>query len=423
MTKKDLVPLSHRFETPAAFVADMHLKPVFASRMQDVVGDVECGLDQITIKCFEHDIKTLILGGDVFDVNYFKHMWLGRLFSHWVSSMRDHGITVIAYPGNHDFVYYQQPGDDKPTHMHELAGVLDVDGQYIMIGDRLCYVMGHRDTPTEFRDELCRVRHKPDTLFLHQLIKPWGDYDLNVVPDHFQAIFIGDLHEHQEGTNTHGAWWGYPSCMFAQNINQDEHGMFILSGTPGERGRWIPYPGRRVKWVALTDPMQTSTVIKEVREWSDAVRAEWDEIDPDTRFSAVHCPVVEFRVTSDITTADRAAISSELEGWVHLRYKQVKDAESTNVSAADVQSLDVPPLDRMVDIMRSKLDDKVVEKFCPHYDESADLLKDLLASGPTGQKAGDDDARPDGSPLAWRSIIRQHLLRVSEKHDLHTNAS
>ena len=208
-------------ERPIVFVADIHIKPRWSNALPKVTEDSYVGLQEYLRIVKERKACAIILGGDIFDVNYVKHVWLQKMFFEWVDEVIAEDCQVLAYPGNHDYVLSQED-QEHPVHIHSIhPKIIDIDREEFMHGTRHYACIGHRPLPQDLYDEAEKLPEAVNTLLLHQLVTECGGTtNLNLLPKHCQQILIGDVHEFADGDTTNGAWWGYPGAMYPQKVNE-----------------------------------------------------------------------------------------------------------------------------------------------------------------------------------------------------------
>ena len=402
---------------PILFASDLHLKARWSNHLPAVVEDSWCGLQELVRLVRENSACALILGGDIFDVNYVKHLWLQHMFYEWVDKIVKLDCHVLAYPGNHDFVI-SQVDDTAPVHIHSIhPAVLDIDGCTFDHGRRRYCAVGYRDHPAKLLSEVEDAGKEVDTLLLHQLIKQYnGPIDLDEIPANVRQIVLGDVHEFADGTTATGAWWGYPGAMFPQKVNEHDHGVFVIDSDPEALPRREQLYARQVLVINVSDPETLSSQIAIAKDFAKKVAGEMAKLgDEHQHLRGVCKPVVQVRIARHLVRDGRREIEQELGGLAHIDFRPVTVQVELEGQMEDLGGMPTPTqlLDTYVSNLR---ENQNVEAVCPYPEESATLVRDLLISGAAGRKAGDDERRDDGRPLAHRALIQSALDQVDREH-------
>lgn len=406
---------------PLIFAADVHLKPQWSAMLPNVTEDSAAGLDEYLHVINETNAAAIILGGDIFDSNYVKHLWLQQLFFSWVDRVEAAGCRVLAYPGNHDFVLHQLD-PTHPIHIHSIhPGVVDLDGCSFRHGDRHYACIGHRDHPAQLVKEFAELPEDVDTLLLHQLIvQHGGSTNLGDVPEHVRTILLGDVHEFSDGTNQHGAWWGYPGCMFPQNVAERDHGVFVVDSNPQTEPMRQVIAARSAKAFDVNDDADIASQVSIAAAWVSQRRSWIQQLldDGDRDYLApLERPVVYFRVARNLVGDVKKAVAhDEIGDLAHVYVKPISVVRTVQVDLGAATKSVPTPIELLPHyVERIKEQPSTVKAYCPAPDASAALVRELLLSGGAGRKAGDDERRADGKPLAHKALIAAALAELDEE--------
>jgi len=409
---------------PIIFAADLHLKPQWSTVLPAVTEDSSVGLDELRRVIADTDAAAIILGGDIFDQNMVKHLWLQQLFFAWVDQVTSSGCQVLAYPGNHDYVLHQLD-EDAPVHIHSIhPGVIDIDGRCFKHGDRVYGCVGHRDYPATLMNDIRDLPPEVDTLLLHQLIvHHGGSTNLNDVPDHIRTIVLGDVHEFSDGETTTGAWWGYPSCMFPQNIAEKDHGVFVISSDPRTAPMRKGIAARSARAFDISDEVEIASQLAIAAAWVKEQRHAIQElIDADQGRSylrGVKRPVVQFRVARTFIGEMKKAIAhNEIGDEAHVQVKPISVLKRVDFDAREVTTAVPTPIDLLPAFAKRIEESEAIRVAnCPYTAESASLVRDLLLAGGAGRRAGDDARQANGKPLAHSALIAAALAELDTEED------
>lgn len=409
---------------PVIFAADIHLKPQWSAGLQHVTEDSEVGLNEYLRVIKDTNAAAIILGGDIFDQNIVKHVWVQQMFFRWVDAVKALDCRVLAYPGNHDYVLHQLD-PNEPVHIHSIhPDVIDIDDQCFFHGKRCYACIGHRDHPAALSRDFNGLPPEVDTLLLHQLIvKHGGSTNLNEVPAHIRTILLGDVHEFSDGETTTGAWWGYPGCMFPQNVVEKDHGVFVVDSDPRVTPMRMPIHARAAAKFDINDEADIEGQLQVAANWVDVCRSNILEIASDKSWEhlrGVIKPVVQLRVSRGLLSEVKKAVmrNETLGDLAHVQIQPMSVIKKIDFDAGEATKAAPTPIDLLPHFLgRIKEQPATMKAHCPNPDASAALVRELLISGGAGRKAGDDERRADGKPLAHKALIAAALAEFDESKE------
>ena len=402
---------------PIVFVADIHIKPKWSNSLPAVTEDSYIGLQEYLRVIKEHNACAVILGGDIFDVNYVKHVWLQKMFFEWVDAVVATGCQVLAYPGNHDYVLSQED-QEHPVHIHSIhPKIVDIDREQFRHGERRYACIGHRALPQELYDEAAALPADVDTLLLHQLISSCGgSTNLNELPATVKQIIIGDVHEFADGETVKGAWWGYPGAMYPQKVNECEHGTFVVDSAKNSLPMREPIVARKAKVFEIAEELSIEATLTQAEAWVSSVDNEFAAlIDKQPVLAGIRTPVIQLRVVKHLTNTVRTAIR-ELEERAHIHMQAVTVQSTLDIDLVDAKDKIPTPIEILPTyIERLKQDPQLVAAHCPYPDASAEIVNELLLAGAAGHRAGDAERRHDGGLLSHHAIIAAAMEQIDKE--------
>ena len=416
----------------ALFVADLHLKHSFSASHTRVIGDSYAGLTEVIRLCEESEARSVILGGDIFDRNVV-HPDLLAIYREFVDRLREMGVAVLGYAGNHDIVHSRVRSDDRVSaglqeqteQWLSAPGVINIDRQVFKIGTRVCLAMAYTYSREQLHreiDELVAIAASDsvtvDTIFLHQMLKGCGypkfNCDEDELPECIREGFIGDVHLRMSFENQHGAEFAYPGALFPQQLSGQETGAILIKPITGY-DRLDLYSRPIVE--AELEPDESIRDL--TRDILSVAEARSQELPDYPHLNKIRKPIVRLRYPST-RREELEPLKSDLEGRVFLDLSAVY-AES---SKGDLREVDI---NRFQTELPSQQDlllmmcERLKEQYsgdppdAPLLNESVELAAELLSIGEAGRRAGEDELRPDGRPLAWSAVIDDHIHRVVSK--------
>jgi len=406
---------------PIVFAADIHIKPSWSNALPKVTEDSFVGLQEYLRVVQIQKACAIILGGDIFDVNYVSHMWLQKMFYEWVDQLVAADCQVLAYPGNHDYVL-RQHDPEHPVHIHSIhPAIVDIDREQFKHGDRHYACIGHRPISQEVYDEAAELPAEVDTLLLHQLVSGCGgSTNLNELPATIKQIIIGDVHEYAEGETTNGAWWGYPGAMYPQKVNEHEHGTFIVDSDPKALPMREPITARKAKFFEIFEELSVDSVLAQADAWAEDVYNSFTTtlVSQNPELAQIKIPVIQLRVVKHLVKDVRARAKERLDGKAHLEIKPVSVSKTLTLDLVDAKNQIPTPIEILPTYVESlKQEPKAMAAHCPHPDDSAAIVTELLIAGAAGHKAGDAERRPDGGLLAHHAIIASAMEQIDKEFE------
>lgn len=191
---------------------DKHVPGMFNSRLMDCI----CAVREMTDYAQEHDIKTVLFGGDMFHTRSVISTDVFTAIYREIERMAYKVDHIVMIPGNHDY-------GDRSGHVHSLQPFASIQNVTVMdrvgvvetpVADIVC--VPYTDDPTiakkslSMAGSLAGISSRPSILLAHlgmqgatvgsdYVLISKSDIEVDDVPyNDFTACFFGHYHLHQK---------------------------------------------------------------------------------------------------------------------------------------------------------------------------------------------------------------------------------
>lgn len=232
-----------------AITADIHGHKYADEKNHISFDTIICVLYQIFQHCYDNNITTLIIAGDLFHIRGKIHSFVFNRIYDIFKEATENGLKIVIVSGNHDHTFNEDAQTSSIYSLKEIKGVRIADFERFTIENCEITCVPYIETQQDFDEAILEFDHEENDLkkilITHGIVKDavlnnGRAFDKGIggsLFSYYDRVVVGHIHHPQELRK--GKLWipGAPLCHNKKDVGSLNRGFSILNTKTGKMSR------------------------------------------------------------------------------------------------------------------------------------------------------------------------------------------